>query len=156
KVSETRPVYSTVLPNLHVHERGSVAFPRETRGDDLLSDRDANIAEPTWRILSKRFGLTGLRRDADAHAFVARLFRLGFAVMHAPAYQEEHKSALSSDWAHLPIPKDGKVFDRIVEKGELVMRLLNANRDASDAIEAVLGKERAAALGPLHRIDDKN
>lgn len=156
KVSETRPVYCTVLPNLHVHERGSVAFPRETRGDDLLSDRDANIGEPTWRILSKHFGLTGLRRDPDARTFVARLFRLGFAVLHAPAYQDEHKSALSADWAHLPIPKDRSAFDRLVEKGEQVTRLLDANRDASDIIEAVLGRERAAALGPLRRIDEKN
>ena len=155
KVSETRPVYSTVLPNLHVHERGSVAFPRETRGDDLLSDRDANIAEPTWRFFSKHFGLKGLRRDADARAFVAKLFRLGFAIMHAPAYQEEHKSALSSDWAHLPIPKNHDVFDQLVEKGELVTRLLNANRDASDTIEAVLSKERAVALGPLVALTNK-
>jgi len=42
KASETWPVYATELVNLHVHERGSVVFPRETRGDDLLSDRDAS------------------------------------------------------------------------------------------------------------------
>jgi hypothetical protein len=30
------------MVNLHVHERGSVVFPRETRGDDLLSDRDVS------------------------------------------------------------------------------------------------------------------
>lgn len=156
KVSETRPVYSTVLPNLHIHERGSVAFPRETRGDDLLSDRDANISEPTWRALSAHFGLTGLRRDADARAFVARLFRLGFAILHAPAYQEEHKSALSADWAHLPIPKERAIFDHLVEQVEYVTRLLDANRDAADVVEAILGRERAAVLGPLRRIDDEN
>ena len=76
--------------------------------------------------------------------------------MHAPAYQDEHKSALSADWAHLPIPKDINLFDRLVEKGEQVTRLLDANRDASDIVEGVLGNHRAAALGPLRRIDDKN
>ena len=156
KVSETRPAYCTVLPNLHVHERGSVAFPRETRGDDLLSDRDANISEPVWRAVSEHFKLTGLRRDPAARAFVGKLFRIAFAVLHAPAYQQEHKSALSADWAHLPIPKDRVLFDRLVECGEQVARLLDATRDANDIFEAVLGRERAAALGPLRRGDQGN
>jgi hypothetical protein len=81
KDSETRRVFATVLPNLHVHERGSVVFPRETRGNDLLPDLDANITEPTWRVLSAHFGLAGERRDADARAFVGGLFRVGFAVL---------------------------------------------------------------------------
>lgn len=156
KESETRPVFATTLPNLHVHERGCVAFPRETRGDDLLSDRDANIGEKTWRILRQHFGLKGERREADAHAFVGKLFRIAFAILHAPAYQAEHKSALSADWAHLPIPKDDRLFARLVDKGEQVTRLLDANRDARDVVEAVLGHERAAQLGPLKRDDGGN
>lgn len=151
KESETRPVFATTLPNLHVHERGCVVFPRETRGDDLLSDRDANIGEKTWRVLRAHFGLKGERRDADAHAFVGKLFRVAFAILHAPAYQAEHKSALSADWAHLPIPKDPELFARLVDKGEQVTRLLDANRDARDEIEGILGRERAAPLGPLKR-----
>jgi hypothetical protein len=154
KVSESRPVFSQTLVNRHVHERGSAIFPRETRSDDLLSDRDANIGESTWRIMSKHFGLSGLRRDADARAFVGRLFRVGFAVLYAPAYQREHKSALSSDWAHLPVPKNRNLFERLVEKGEQVTRLLDADRDALDVIEAVLGQQRAAVLGPLRRVDE--
>ena len=153
KQSEVYPYFSTTMVNYHVHERGSYVFPRETRGDDLLSDRDANIGEKTWRILRPLFGLTGERRDADARAFVGKLFRVAFAILHAPAYQAEHKSALSADWAHLPIPKDRELFARLVDKGEQVTRLLDANRDARDAIEAVLGRERAALLGPLKRND---
>lgn len=156
KESEARPVFSTELPNLHVHERGSVVFPRETRGDDLLADRDANIGEKTWRILRTHFSLAGERRDDDARAFVGKLFRVGFAILHAPAYQAEHKSALSADWAHLPIPKDAELFEQLVTKGEQVTRLLDANRDARDVIEAVLGRERAALLGPLKRTDGGN
>ena len=79
KQSEVYPCFSTQLANYHVHERGSYIFPRETRGVDLLSDRDANIAEKSWRILRKHFGLIGERRDADARAFVGKLFRVGFA-----------------------------------------------------------------------------
>jgi hypothetical protein len=131
-------------------------FPRETRGDDLLSDRDANIGENTWRIFRKLFGLSGGRRDADARAFVGKLFRVSFAILYAPAYQAEHKSALSADWAHLPIPKDKELFESLAAKGEQVTRLLDANRDAREVIESILGRERAALLGPLRRADSGN
>jgi hypothetical protein len=105
KASETWPVFSNELVNLHVHERGSVVFPRETRGEDLLADRDANIPEATWRVLREHFGLKGERRDDPARALTAKLFRVAFGILHAPSYQAEHKSALSADWAHLPIPR---------------------------------------------------
>lgn len=155
KVSESLPLYSNELINLHVHERGSVAFPRETGGDDLLADRDANLPEATWRVLRDHFGLKGERRDQAARTLVGKLFRIAFGVLHAPAYQAEHKSALSADWAHLPIPKDHAVFDRLVEAGEKVTRLLDANRDAGDIVEEVVGADHARAIGPLKRKDGK-
>jgi hypothetical protein len=156
KESETRPIFSTALANLHVHERGSVVFPRETRGDDLLADRDANIPEATWRILRGHFGLEGERRDETARSLVGQLFRIAFAILHAPSYQAEHKSALSSDWAHLPIPKDAALFERLVAAGEQVTRLLNANRDAGDVIETIVGADRTRTIGPLKRFDGKH
>ena len=152
---ETRPIFGTTLANLHVHERGSVVFPRETCGDDLLADRDANLPEATWRALRDHFGLEGGRRDETARAFVGRLFRVAFAILHAPSYQSEHKSALSADWAHLPIPKDVNLFERLAAAGEQVTRLLDAHRDAGDVIRAVVGADRVRALGPLRRIDGK-
>jgi hypothetical protein len=154
-VSETLPVYGNELVNLHVHERGSVVFPRETRGDDLLSDRDANIPEPTWRFLRDHFGIEGERRDDVARAFVGRLFRVAFAIMHAPNYQAEHRSALSADWAHLPRPKNVGLFDRLVTAGDQVTRLLNTSGDASDVVQAIVGVDRARALGPLKRVGGK-
>jgi Type ISP C-terminal specificity domain len=155
KDSETRPIFGTCVANLHVHERGSVVFPRETRGEGLLADRDANIPEATWRVLRDHFGLKGERRDDSARRLTGKLFRVAFAILHAPSYQAEHKSALGADWAHLPIPKDVKLFDRLVAAGEQVTRLLDAARDASDVIRAVVGAERVRALGPLKRIDGK-
>ncbi|MGP0092311.1 MAG: type ISP restriction/modification enzyme [Xanthobacteraceae bacterium] len=155
KASETWPVYGTDLVNLHVHERGSVVFPRETRGDGLLADRDANLPEATWRVLRDHFGLKGERRDEPARALVGKLFRIAFGVLHAPSYQAEHKSALSADWAHLPIPRDMTLFNRLAAEGEKVTRLLDADRDASDVIRAVLGADRASVLGPLKRSDGK-
>ncbi|HEY5305716.1 MAG TPA: type ISP restriction/modification enzyme [Pseudolabrys sp.] len=151
KASETRPIFATTLANLHVHERGSVAFPRETRGAGLLADRDANLPEATWRVLRNHFGLQGERRDDDARKLVGKLFRVAFAVLHAPSYQAEHKSALAADWAHLPIPKDKKLLDRLAIAGEQVTRLLDSSRSAGDVIKAVLGAERTKELGPLKR-----
>jgi hypothetical protein len=117
KVSEARPAFSTTLVNLHVHERGSVVVPRETRGDDLLTDRDANLGEPSWRVLREHFSLRGERRDKAARLFVGQLLRIVLAALHAPAYQSEHKSALAADWAHVPIPKDRKLFDEMAAAG---------------------------------------
>jgi hypothetical protein len=155
KASETWPVYANELVNLHVHERGSVAFPRETRGEGLLADRDANIPEATWRVLRDHFGLRGERRDDPARALAGRLLRVGFAVLHAPSYQAEHKSALSADWAHLPILKDVELFDHLVSAGEQVTRLLDAARDAGDIVQEIVGAERARVLGALKRVDGK-
>lgn len=155
KASEAWPVFSTDMVNLHVHERGSVVFPRETRGDDLLLDRDANLPDATWRVLRDHFGLTGERRSGAARAFVGKLFRVAFGALHAPSYQAEHKSALSADWAHVPIPRDQTLFDRLVTTGEQVTRLLNVARDAAEVVEEIVGADRARALGRLSRTDGK-
>lgn len=153
KVSETWPLYATTLVNLHVHERGSVVFPRDTISNDLLAHRDANIAEPAWRVLRDHFGLAGERSGDAARRLVGRLFRVAFVLLHAPSYQSEHKSALSTDWAHIPIPKDIDLFGKMVGAGEKVIRLLDANRDARDVIDAILTPARAALLGQLRRTD---
>jgi hypothetical protein len=173
KVSEASPLFARTLVGLHVHERGSVVFPREINEgfsndrEGFETERYANISEAVWRKIGEHFGLTAhdpaaerrwtVARDSQvARTFVGKLFRVGFAILHAPAYQAEHKSALSADWAHLPIPKDKELFEALVAKGEQVARLLDANRDAYDVIEAVLGSARAALIGPLKRADGGN
>lgn len=153
KASETSPVYSTTLVGLHVHERGSVVFPREIVSDDLLANREANIAEPAWRVLRSHFDLEGERTGNDARAFVGKILRSAFALLHAPSYQAENKSALSSDWAHLPIPKDAGLLDKLTAAGEQVAQLLDANRDARSVIDTVLTKERAKQLAQFRRAD---
>lgn len=151
KVSETRPVYSQTLVNLHVHERGSVVIPREVAGNGLFAGRIANIAEPAWAAMRDRFGLTGRREDDAAKSHVGQLFRAIFALLHAPQYQEDHKSALSADWAHPPIPRDPEVFAQLANLGGLVCSLLDANNDATAAVRTILG-EAAGSLGPVRRI----
>jgi hypothetical protein len=128
-------------------------IPRETRGDDLLADRDANLPEPAWRILRKHFGLTGERRDDDARLLAGKLFHVALAVLHAPAYQADHRGALSADWAHLPVPRDAMLFDHLAEAGDVVAQLLDAQGDAREAVLTVLGTERSAALAQLSKQD---
>ncbi|MCH8997065.1 MAG: N-6 DNA methylase [Proteobacteria bacterium] len=155
KASETRPVFATTLVNLHVHERGSVVIPRETRGDDLLADRDANLPEATWRIFRNQFGLSGHRRDKDARRFAGSLLRVVLAILHAPAYQTDHRSALSADWAHVPIPRDRTILDQAAVLGEQLASLMDAHRDAAETVIALLGQGRAATLAQIHRTDGK-
>jgi Type ISP C-terminal specificity domain len=53
------------------------------------------------------------------------------------------------------MPKDIRLFDRLVAAGEQVTRLLDADRDAGNVIKAVVGADRARALGPPKRADAK-
>jgi hypothetical protein len=103
--------------------------------------------------LRNNFDIHGDRRDAAAKSFVGRLFRVAFAIFHAPSYQAEHKSALAGDWAHLPIPKDVELLERLVAAGEKVTRLLDTNRDAHYVVESVLSTEHVRVLGSLRRDD---
>ena len=153
KASEARPLYATTLVNLHVHERGSVVVPRETGGDDLLADRDANLSEGAWRVLGGHFGLNGERRDDDARGLVGDLLRVTLAVLHAPAYQADHRSALSADWAHVPVAKDRTVFASLVRVGDAIARLLDAQGDAHEEVRNVLGEAAAVALAPIRKMD---
>lgn len=152
KASEARPVFSSTLTNLHVHERGSVVIPKEVEGQGLFAGRLANIAEPAWNAFRGSFGLSGRREDDDARKFVGELQRAILALLHAPAYQADHKSALSADWAHPPIPRDHALFIQLAEAGDRVTGLLNANAEAGAIVSQILG-EPAVTLGALRRVD---
>ena len=143
------PVYATTLVNLHVHERGSVVFPRDVRAEGLFSEREANLEELAWRRLPEHFQLQGERHDEQARILGGKLIRAALAVLHAPNYQVENASALSADWAHLPVPKNKEVFEKLTEFGEKISILLDPNRDAASVVESILGHDRTATLGPL-------
>ena len=63
------------------------------------------------------------------------------ALCHAPQYQSEHKESLAQDWAHVPIPKSGKLFDELVLAGDLLGILLNPVANPSKAVKNLLGDE---------------
>lgn len=152
KVSEAFPIFSSALPNLHVHERGSVVIPKEVVGTGLYSHRLANITESAWKAMRDHFGLEGRREDDPAREFVGKLFRAIFALLHSPQYQEDHKSALSADWAHPPIPRDAALFDELVEAGGKIVELLDAETDASPVFKDIL-EDMAKTIGPIQRVD---
>lgn len=152
KDSETRPVFARTLVNLHVHERGSVVIPREVRQEGLFAGQQANLAENAWSVFRVAFGIDGERTDEPARTFVSRLFRVTLAILYAPAYQREHRSALGADWAHLPVPKNLELLDRLAEAGATVATLLDMTADPRAALEATLGRARLAALAGPSRV----
>ncbi len=119
----------------------------------MLADRDANLPEKTWRFFRSHFSLKGERRDDDARRLTGRLLRIALAILHSPAYQADHRSALSADWAHIPVPRDAKLFERLANAGDLVAHLLDANADPREQVFSIIGEERAAQLAQLSKDD---
>jgi Type ISP C-terminal specificity domain/N-6 DNA Methylase len=150
RASEIRPVPINTLFDLHLHDRGSVGFPREVRAGDLF-DRSANLDVSAWHLFRSGWRLPG----TDLHAatprkLVSLLFRAAIAVLHAPQYQADHQDALAQDWAHLPIPKDKEVFDQMAALGDKIAVLLDPMHDADAVVSDVLGKA-ARTLGVIRK-----
>lgn len=145
RASESRPLITDTLFDLHVHDRGSAGFSAfVTPKADLFTGkpaRRANLAEPVWASLKKHWTLKGdLAADAAAR-LVVQLFHLALALGHAPAYHVDHQDALAQDWLHLPIPRDRKVLDRAAALGATVATLLDPHKDATRALRDTLGIE---------------
>ena len=151
RVSETRPILARTLVDLHVHDRGSVCFPRESSAGALMTAREANLSAPALRALSGAWGMTA---DAEgARRLVGQMFRCALAILHAPRYQDDHQDALAQDWAHLPVPKDRALFGRLARVGEKIAILLDPMGDAEPVAREILGQDRLRALGVLRRTD---
>jgi hypothetical protein len=153
RASESRPLITDTLFDLHVHDRGSAAFSAfVTRSADLFAPgtpaRHANLAEPVWAALKKHWSLKGDLAGEAAAKLVLQLFHLTLAVGHAPAYHADHQDALAQDWLHLPIPRDRKVLDRAAALGASVATLLDPHKDATRALRDILGHD-ARALAVL-------
>jgi hypothetical protein len=145
RVSEARPILTGLVFDLHVHDRGSLGFPRESRPGELI-ERAANLNPEAWKVLRGAWGLRGELPDAPARQFVGELFRCTLAVLHSPQYEGEHGDALAQDWAHVPIPKDKALFGDLVKLGHVIATLLDPAAASDDTVRKVLGKG-AAAIG---------
>ncbi len=162
RTSEARPLLTTSLFDLHLHDRGSVGFPAEIRPNSSQADLfaahrqaargpEANLAEAVWQTLRGRWDLRGDRRSATARKLARTLFSVCLAICHAPQYESDHLESLAQDWAHVPIPRDWKLVESVAELGAKVATLLNPFADARSTVRAILGKD-AQSLGTVARV----
>ncbi len=152
QVSEARPLLSTTLYDLHVHDRGSIGFPLRVRRADrartLFSEPapngtpEANLSEAAWRALRDAWSLRGTIGDGDALELVRALFSLTLALGHSPQFEADHKDSLAQDWIHLPIPRDRAVLEQVARLGERVGVLLDPSAIAAGVIRKVLGSSQ--------------
>ncbi len=159
RASESRPLITDTLFDLHVHDRGSAAFSAfSTHKADLFapgaSVRHANLAQPVWAVLKSHWALKGDLAGEAAAKLVVQLFHLVLALGHAPAYHADHQDALAQDWLHLPIPRARKVLERAAALGATVATLLDPHKDATRVLRDILGPD-ARALAVLAAKDAK-
>jgi hypothetical protein len=149
RISESRPLLTTSLFDLHLHDRGSVGFPAEINSatsEGTLFDAtetqgatpQANLAKLFQRVVSEAWGLSADPGGEESKLFVRQLFRVCLSFCDAPQYEEEHRESLAQDWAHVPIPKDRALFDELARTGDLIATLLNPLAQARSAIRSLI------------------
>lgn len=152
KESEARPLLLSNAFDLHLHDRGSVGFPAEILIDDAMAgtlfashsnepQRRANLTPEVWASLKNQFALRGDLRGKEARSFTSRLARVCMALCHAPQYQAEHKESLAQDWAHVPIPKSGEIFEQLCDAGGMLATLLDPVANPSRILKKILEEE---------------
>lgn len=158
RASETRPILATSLVDLHLHDRGSVCFPRTVKASPAASGglfsgspASANLAPRAWPLLSKHWKLKGSIGGPAASRVVADLFRVALALMHAPQYEADHQESLAQDWAHLPIPRSLDSLGKLVEAGDAAAKLLDPMASADRVVRELLGED-ARTLGVLTKV----
>jgi hypothetical protein len=152
KESETRPMILTTAFDLHLHDRGSVAFPADVvqpvadrgtlfGGSSTKGERRANLSDALWAMLREAWGLRGDLYGKDALLLARELSRSCLAVCHAPSYQIEHKESLAQDWAHVPLPRSRQLFTELVQAGKSLAILLDPAATAVNVLKGILGAE---------------
>jgi len=150
--SETRPLTTSTLFDLHLHDRGSVGIPAKIQTAPVEADLfttiesekgpEANLAAPAWKALKKDWGLRGSLADASAISLATSIIHFAMAMGHAPQFEGDHQEALFQDWTHLPIPRSKEAFRRAAALGETVAVLLDPAREATGPLKDLLGARR--------------
>jgi len=163
RTSETKPLLSRAVYDLHLFDVGAQAFfaERRERIERALDsgqpefNRVANLSIPVWTNLSRHWDLAGDLRGAEARWLVRALFRVTLAVGHAPEFQREFIGSLAHDWIHIPIPRDRELLERLVSLGDQVAILLDPFAESDSlrlTLDAILGAD-AARLAVLSTED---
>jgi predicted helicase len=115
--------------------------------DDLVQNKLLKLAKikdgctpmPKPEPVLSRYG--AIRDDAgkptaDAFRLSEALFYHALAVMHAPAYREEHAEYLAEDWPRIPLPETRARLEQGEALGKEVGTLLDPLSDASELLTA--------------------
>ncbi|HVI32672.1 type ISP restriction/modification enzyme [Phenylobacterium sp.] len=155
KVSEAKPLFARTLLDLHVHDRGSVAIPAVVKIDDIGGAKIANLAPEVWAGLRRAWDLDGDLGSPAAQTTAKRLIYSCVALLNSPAYCAEHASALSADWARVPLPRDAALAERLFVVGEKLAGLLDCSSDASPVARELLDRDALRSLAVLQRSDGR-
>jgi len=155
KVSEAKPLFARTLLDLHVHDRGSVVIPAIISFDALAKTHLANLTPETWRRLREAWRIDGELQSDAAHNCARKIIYIALALMHSPAYGEEHASALAADWARIPLPCESSVAKQIAELGNQLAILLDCSTNATDTIREIIPNELFKRVGILKRDDGR-
>lgn len=151
--SEICPVFSRVLFDLHVHDRGAIGFPMWQPG--LMGMREANLTQRFWGSISAKWGYCGTLADELAMSLAEKLICFSLAVLYSRNYRAENRSALKADFARLPIPRDREVFETVVTLGQTIRTLLDAEADATAIVRDIIGEVTYRSLGEIKRVDGR-
>ncbi|HZC24731.1 MAG TPA: type ISP restriction/modification enzyme, partial [Candidatus Binatia bacterium] len=156
--SESRPLITASLFDLHLYDWGAVGFPAEVKAEPAIGGLftpdpqelkpRANLAPGVWEALRIGWTLKGDIRGGDAKRLCRDLFRYCVAIAHAPQYETDHKDSLAQDWPHIPIIKDRAEFEKAVGLGERIAQLLNPFSNAAALIKAILGGDAKSLAVP--------
>ena len=101
-----------------------------------------------------------LELDGDLQSEIARetarkVIYIALALMHSPAYGEEHASALAADWARIPLPRSASIAEQIFQCGKKLANLLDCSVDATTTLREILSPEILKTVGILKRSDEQ-
>lgn len=149
--SERLPLFATSLFDYHLMDHGAFGFPVEAADasleeglfaskGDAHGGRHANLDPAMWSALARAWSFDDDLHSNSAKSAARRLMRACLAICHAPTYQQDHAAGLAQDSAHVPLPLDRAVFDRLAEAGNDVAVLLDPLADPTAVLDRLLGK----------------
>ena len=149
RVSESLPLISNGLVDLHLHDRGTRVIPAWVMvpGEEATLHSEgrparlaSNLSQKAWHALSSAWSLSGDKDGQHGLQLVRDLFYYGLAILHSPQYQADNRAGLEQDWARLPITKSRQSFEKVVANGRNMALLLDPWSSAQRFLKSVLGE----------------
>ena len=160
RVSESVPLLSTTLVDLHLHDRGTRVIPAwavVAAEEPTLHSQGGparvipNLSSEVWRLLSRTWSLSGDVESQAACRMTEDLFYYGLAILHSPQYQIDNRAGLEQDWARIPITRCARPFATIVEHGRKLSTLLDPWSSVQPVLREILGDAVKDLAKPQHK-----